>query len=199
MSVGKRVLRAGPRRFARRRRRGFSVFQAVLVVGFAGMAMAATIGVYNMIVEGMNRTATLQLMSQLRANVEAIFANQASYGATDDDLVPVLAVRGAIPDSALVENAAGTADDTIQHKYGGAVTIVVDDANTTRFLITLEGLDDEVCASVADNFAGRTRARSGLVSIDFSGTEEATPVSVADIGANCDEGDDSNDLGFLFG
>lgn len=185
------------RRLPRRHRRGLGLLQVVLAIAIGAMAVGGGLGFYNMALEGMNKTDTLALLSTLRASIESIYANQASYGASGANLVPVLAVRGAIPDSALVANGAGPADDTIQHPYGEAVTVVVA-TNATRFQITLEDLEPEACSRVADGFAGRTRARSGLRAIIFGTTRRNAPVSAADIGANC-AGTAPRDLGFLFG
>lgn len=185
------------RRLPRRLRRGLGLLQVVLAIAIGAIAVGSGLGLYNMALEGMNKTQTLALLSTLRASIESIYANQASYGATGADLVPVLALRGAIPDSALVENSAGPADDTIQHPYGEAVTVVVG-SNSTRFRITLEDLEPEACSAVADGFAGRTRARSGLRAIEFGSTRRNAPVSAVDIGTNC-AGTAPKDLGFVFG
>lgn len=184
------------RRLPRRLRRGFGLLQVVLAIAVGAIAVASGLGLYNMAVEGANKSATLALLSTLRAAVDGIYANRATYGTAGENLVPVLAQRGGIPDSALIPNAAGAADDTIQHPYGDAVTVVVA-PNNTRFRITLEDLLPEVCASIADSYAGRTRARSGLVNMVFGTTPQAAPVTVAQINTGCTGTE--VDLGFTFG
>lgn len=186
------------RRLPRRLRRGLGLLQVVLAIAVGAIAVASGLGLYNMAVEGANKSATLALLSTVRANIESIYANQATFGAANTNLVPVLAARGGIPDAALVPNAAGTADDTIQHAYGDAMTVVAG-TNPNEFVITLADLDNEVCATIADAFAGRTRARSGLVQIRFGTTNVNAPVTVAQIGTNCNAGVGANDLGFVFG
>lgn len=185
------------RRLPRPLRRGIGLLQVVLAIAVGAIAVASGLGLYNMAVEGNNKSATLALLSTLRASIDGIYANRATYGTANADLVPVLALRGGIPDSALIANGAGPADDTIQHPYGESVTVRVA-PNNTRFRITLEGLLPEVCASIADAYAGRTRARSGLVAMRFGSANRLAPVTVAQIGAGCGGGT-TVDLGFTFG
>ncbi|MDE0377716.1 MAG: type 4 pilus major pilin, partial [Rhodospirillales bacterium] len=60
-------------------------------------------------------------------------------------------------------------------------------------------VDDEVCAAMGDAYAGRTRARAGIVSMVVNATTLASPVTVAQVTANCDDGAGANDIGFTFG
>ena len=52
---------------------------------------------------------------------------------------------------------------------------------------------------MGDAYAGRTRARAGIVSMIVNGTTLTSPVTVAQVTANCDDGAGANDIGFTFG
>ncbi len=190
------VRRTMRRLAARRYRRGFSLFGVLLGLGLAAVVIVGAVGTYNAARESANRSAALTLLSQLRANVEAAFAGAPSYG-NNADLVPAIDRRGGIPGGArvLVNNSAA-----IRHPFGGAVTVVGGPGGVTnRFRITFEDVDDAICAALGDAFAGRSRARAGLISMTVNGTALASPVTNAQVTANCDDGDAANDIGFTFG
>ena len=189
----RRILR---RLGARRWRRGFSLFGVLLGLGLAAVVIVGAVGTYNAARESANRSAALTLLSQLRANVEAVFAGAPSYG-NNADLVPAIDRRGGIPGGARVVSG-NTA--SIRHPFGGAVTVVGGPGGVTnRFSITFEDVDDAICAALGDAYAGRSRARAGLVQITINGTALASPVTNAQVTTNCDDGDAANDIGFTFG
>lgn len=189
------------RRLARGSRRGVTIFQVMLGMLVAGVAVVGAIDFFQSAEENRKRNEAALLLQTLRANVQKIWAGDPNYGTADDtDLVPTLIARGGVPDKALV----GTA---IQHGFGGSVTVVGNPGGdgATYYKITFNDLDAEVCGALADLFVGRTRARTGIVEIDFGGDgggEEDAPVTRAEVTAGCevDAGANENvDLGFVFG
>ena len=181
---------------ARRWRRGFSLFGVLLGLGLAAVVIVGAVGTYNAAREAANRSAALTLLSQLRANVEAAFAGAPSYG-NNTDLVPAIDRRGGIPGGARVVVGNGV---EIRHPFGGEVSVTGGPGGiTNRFRITFEEVDDAICAALGDAFAGRSRARAGLVQMTINGTGIASPVTNAQVTANCDDGDADNDIGFTFG
>ena len=96
---------------ARRYRRGFSLFGVLLGLGLAAVVIVGAVGTYNAARESANRSAALTLLSQLRANVEAIFAGAPTYG-NNADLVPAIDRRGGIPGGARVRSAAASRSAT---------------------------------------------------------------------------------------
>ena len=129
----------------------------VLLSVVAGLvAIVAVVGIYNGITARLNEGESIELLNQLRSNVERIYSGQASYG-TNQDLVPVLRDFGKIPDGAKVGTAGS---ETIQHAFGGAVRVR---GNGGRFAIFFDELDDETCLDLGQAYAGRTRAGSGIV------------------------------------
>ena len=180
----------------RRYRRGFSLFGVLLGLGLAAVVIVGAVGTYNAARESANRSAALTLLSQLRANIEAAYAGAPSYG-NNADLVPSIDRRGGIPGGARVVVGSKT---TIRHPFGGAVTVTGGPGGeTNRFRIAFEDVDDAICAALGDAFAGRSRARAGLVEMVVNGTTLASPVTNAQVTANCDDGDAGNDIGFTFG
>ena len=185
------------RRFgARRWRSGFSLFGVLLGLGLAAVVIVGAVGTYNAARESANRSAALTLLSQLRANVEAAFAGAPSYG-DRADLVPAIDRRGGIPGEARVESGGSV---SIRHPFGGTVAVVGGPSGVTnRFRITFKDVDDAICAALGDAYAGRSRARAGLVQMTINGTGLASPVTNAQVTTNCDDGDADNDIGFVFG
>ena len=180
----------------RRWRRGFSLFGVLLALSLGAVTIVGAVSLYNAARESANRTEALALLNTLRANVESVFAGAPSYG-NDTDLVATVDRRGGIPDGARVMN--GTAVE-IRHPFGGLVTITGGPGGVTnRFRIVFTDVDDEVCAALGDAYAGRSRARAGIVSITVNGTALTSPVTVAQVTANCDDGAGANDVGFTFG
>ena len=180
----------------RRYRRGFSLFGVLLGLTLAAVAIVGAVSLYNAARESANRSQALTLLNQLRANVESVFAGAPSYG-NDTDLIATIDRRGGIPDSARV--MSGTTVQ-IRHPFGGLVTVTGGPGGAAnQFHIVFNDVDNEVCAAMGDAYAGRSRARAGIVSLTINGTILASPVTVAQVTANCDDGAGANDIGFTFG
>ncbi|MDE0175747.1 MAG: type 4 pilus major pilin [Defluviicoccus sp.] len=188
------------RRLATGSRRGITIFQVMLGMLVAGVAVVGAIDFFNSAEENRQRNEAALLLHTLRANVQKIYAGDPNYGADDTDLVPTLVARGGVPDKALVGEA-------IQPGFGGAVTVVgnPEGDGATLYRITFEDLDAESCGALADLFVGRTRARTGIVDIQFGGDgggEQAAPVTRDEVTTGCDvdaDADETVDLGFTFG
>ena len=182
---------------ARRFRRGFSLFGVLLGLGLAAVVIVGAVGTYNAAREAANRSETLVLLNRIRANIETAFAGAPSYG-NNADLVAALDRRGGIPDSARTIGAGNTAE--IRHPFGGLVTVIGGPGGiTNRFRIQFADVDNEICAALGDAYAGRSRARAGVISITINGAALTSPVTAAQITAACDDGDGANDIGFIFG
>ncbi len=174
----------------------------VLLSVVAGLvAIVAVVGIYNGITANLKEGESITLLNQLRASVERIYSGQASYGASANaDLVPIVRGFGKIPDGARVGTAGS---ETIQHPFGGAVTIR---GNGGRFAITFADLDNETCKDLGQAYAGRTRAGSGIVMMDVAASAPGTVPTgaprvwtIADLNTQCSQGAASNALTFVFG
>ena len=180
----------------RRYRRGFSLFGVLLGLTLAAVAIVGAVSLYNAARESANRSQALTLLNQLRANVESVFAGAPSYG-NGTNLIATVDRRGGIPDSARVVSGNTV---QIRHPFGGLVTITGGPGGeTNQFRILFRDVDDEVCAALGDAYAGRSRARAGIVSLTVNGTTLASPVTVAQVTVNCDDGAGANNIGFTFG
>lgn len=173
-------LRGSPRRAAA----GLSIFGVMLGGLLAAAAMIWIVDVYQGAREDQNKDEAIALLQRLRGNVERIYAGSPNYGTSQTNLVPILAARGLIPDQAMV-GSGNTA--TIRHGFGGALRIIGNPGGSspTEFRITFVGIEGEVCAALADTFVGRTRARTGIVNMIFSGTTRAAPVTRAQVTTSC--------------
>ena len=198
MKTGMAGLGAAVKRYrARRFRRGFSLFGVLLGLGLASVVVVGAVGTYNAAREAANRSETLVLLNRIRANIEAAFAGAPSYG-NNADLVAALDRRGGIPDSARTIGTGNKAE--IRHPFGGLVTVTGGPGGiTNRFRIQFADVDNEICAALGDAYAGRSRARAGVISITINGAALTSPVTAAQITTACDDGDGANDIGFIFG
>ena len=168
----------------------------LLGLTLAAVTIVGAVSLYNAARESANRSEALTLLNRLRANVESVFAGAPSYG-NNTNLIATIDRRGGIPDSA--RTVSGSAVQ-IRHPFGGLVTVTGGPGGATnQFRIAFNDVDDEVCAAMGDAYAGRSRARAGIVSITVNGTVLASPVTVAQVTANCDDGAGANDIGFTFG
>ena len=182
---------------ARRFRRGFSLFGVLLGLGLAAVVIVGAVGTYNAAREAANRSEALVLLNRIRANIEAAFAGAPSYG-NNADLVAALDRRGGIPDSARTIGKDKKVE--IRHPFGGLVTVTGGPGGiTNRFRIQFADVDNEICAALGDAYAGRSRARAGVISITINAAALTSPVTAAQITAACDDGDGANDIGFIFG
>ena len=186
---------------ARRFRRGFSLFGVLLGLGLAAVVIVGAVGTYNAAREVANRSEALVLLNRIRANIEAAFAGAPSYG-NKADLVAALDRRGGIPDSARTIGKGKKVE--IRHPFGGLVTVTGGPGGiSNRFSIQFADVDNEICAAriaaLGDAYAGRSRARAGVISITINAAALTSPVTAAQITAACDDGDGANDIGFIFG
>ena len=180
----------------RRWRRGFSLFGVLLGLTLAAVAIVGAVSLYNAARESANRSEALTLLNRLRANVESVYAGAPSYG-NNADLIATIDRRGGIPDSARMVSGSTV---QIRHPFGGLVSVTGGPGGAAnQFRIVFNDVDDEVCAAMGDAYAGRTRARAGIVSMTVNGTTLTSPVTVAQVTANCDDGAGANDIGFTFG
>lgn len=173
--------------------------QGVMISVVAGLlAIVAVIAAYNGISARWNEGQAIDLLNELRVNVESVYSGQSTYG-TNANLVPTLEAFNRIPDDA---RQAGP-PVTIQHPFGHPVTIL---GNGGRFRITFHSLDDGTCNAIGKAYTDRTRAGSGIIRIQVNRTAPATvPAqaprvwSLTQLTAACDEGAEANFLTFVFG
>ena len=199
-TMGRRVSFA--RRLRLGRKRGVTLWGVLLGFSLVVVATIAAVGLYNSAKSNMSGNDSVELLNSLRMNVDRIYAGQASYGATANvSLVATLDKRGGVPDSA--RKVAG-AITTIEHPYGKGVLVL---GNGGRFAIVFKSLDDAICANLAQAYAGRTRARSGIANIEVKKTASGEVVftgapaivTLDAITVACVQGDELNDLFFTFG
>ena len=193
-SVGRPWKFGRSRKAARSRRwRGFSLFGVLLGLAVAGVVIVGSVALYNQTQEAAGRSEALTLLSQLKGAVERTYAGRPNYGAAGTDLIPTIDRRGGIPSNARVDNA-GTVE--IWHPFDGQVIIR---SRGGQYTIQFLGLDNEICAALADVYVGQTRARTGLVLIQFNNRQNRSPVTVEQVTAGCNAGAGDNDIRFRFG
>ncbi len=173
--------------------------QGVMISVVAGLlAVVAVIAAYNGISARWNEGEAIDLLNELRVNVESVYSGQSSYG-TNANLVTTLEAFKRIPDDA----RQGTSPVTIEHPFGKPVTIV---GNGGRFMIVFHALDDGTCNAIGKAYTDRTRAGSGIIRIQVNANAPTTVPAQAprvwnltQLTNNCDNGAEANFLTFVFG
>ena len=178
----------------RRYRRGFSLFGVLLGLTLAAVAIVGAVSLYNAARESANRSQALTLLNQLRANVESVFAGAPSYG-NDTNLIATVDPRGGIPDSARWWSANKQVQ--IRHPFGGRVTITGGPggaANQFRIVFRrrrrrgLRRTRGCLCRP-------QPRTRGDRLTHHQRHHALTSPVTVAQVTANCDDGAGANDKG----
>ncbi len=175
--------RPGARRAKSRRRRGLSLFGVLMALGIAAAAVVGVVAIYNTTTETQNRNEAQALMTSLVIAVRQIHQGAADYGTAD--LVPLLALRNAIPSSARRGN-------TIVHPFGDNVTVngsATSGAANGRFTITFANLEPANCAMLLDPYIGQTSAGGLLWGVQGSAESAVSQLTTAlnptTIGARC--------------
>ena len=174
--------RIAARKAKTRRHRGLTLFGVLVGLGIAAAVTVGVVVLYNTATEALNKGRAQSLLTSLVVSVQQIHQGASNYGTTSTDIVPMLALRNAIPSN------ARTATNTIVHPFGDAVTVT--GSGTTadgRFIVTFEGLEESHCALLLDPFIGQTRAGGSLWGAKIgSRTAVVPPLTAATIGTECD-------------
>ena len=166
--------------------------------GLAAVVIVGAVGTYNAAREAANRSEALVLLNRVRANIESRLRRCAELREQ---------CRSGCLTRSPGRHSRQRADDReagkkveIRHPFGGLVTVTGGPGGiSNRFRIQFADVDNEICASLGDAYAGRSRARAGVISITINGAALTSPVTAAQITAACDDGDGANDIGFIFG
>lgn len=177
-----------------RRRRGLSLFQALMVLGLAAGAVVGAVTLYNTTTEVQARNDTQALITQLVVATQRIHQGASSYGGTSStaaNLAQTLDVRGSIPASAKTGSGAAVG---IRHAFGGALVV---EGVGDRFRITLNDLQQANCTQLLDPYIGQARASGGLFSVSNGTTTNNLPMDVAGVATLCADAND-NDIELTF-
>ena len=143
------------------------------------------------------------LVTQLVQAVTTTYQHTRNYG-NNANLIPTLSSFQRLPEDFVIRTTTGsgpsaTTTVTVEHPFGGAVTIIGGPAgNTNRFEIAFDDLDDSVCAALAEKSAGKSRGRSGLVEVQINNSALALPYTVDQVAGECDDGNAANEVAWIY-
>lgn len=170
-----------------RSRRGLTLFGVLMSLGLAAAAVIGAVAVYNTASETQNKNQAQALLTTLVVGVQQIHQGASTYGPTATNIVPMLALRNAIPSNARIGTGSAA---TIQHPFGDAVTVTGDGGSapgTGRFVVTFEGLEEGHCALLLDPFIGQARASGSLWQVKVATrTAVNPPLTAATVQTECD-------------
>ena len=178
-----------------RPRRGMNILDNMYSLGMVAVLLVVvlTTGLYVRSLYQEQRA--LFLLTQLVQAVSSTFQSTRTYG-DEADLIQVLDGFGRLPEEFKV--VAGS-DVTLEHPFGGAVTVIGGPGSeTNRYMIAFGGLDDDICAALAAKTSGRSRGRSGLADVEINDEAMDMPYSPADAEGECEEGSAANKVEWIY-
>ena len=208
----------------RGRTRGIALFEVIIALGIVGMIIAGAVLLLQGAQERIARNETLQLINQLRAEANRIWASQSTYSGLE---IHILAQSGGLPDyvwrddGSPPNNGVYNDDDSYLSTYEKDIDIW-GSATLKRMTIGLADLDPGPCVDILSSWADKTRAVAGIVRAsvnsaagasiaapatawwtatgDVSGVHEqyAAPFTAAEVASMCKGTEGNNDLYILF-
>lgn len=210
-------------KLGRGKTRGIALFEVIIALGILGVIITGAVLLLQGAQERIARNETLQLINQVRAEANRIWASQPTYAGLE---IHVLAQSGGLPDYVWRDaQTSGTgfgvydAADNYLSTYEEAIDVW---GSTTlkQFTLGLDNLDPGPCVDILSSWAEKTRAVAGIVSAGvFTGTAglgtgptwtaagvpgSATamgsnaPFSTADVATWCAGGAGGNDIYIRF-
>lgn len=181
-----------PGRFPRRRRRGFSLIETLLVVGVLAVVLVAILALYRTVQENVRTSQFSYQMAQLIGGLERAYANASAYD--PGNLVPTLDGGGDIPIAA--RRQSGTNAATIENPFGGAVTIVGTALTGATATFKMTKIPQSACVRFLESYVGLGAKNTNLISTKVGTVTLASPVTRATITSGCKSGDNTIELTF---
>ena len=173
-----------------RRLRGLTLFGVVMSLLVAAAAVIGTVTLYNTAQDASDRNDAQALLTHLMVSTQGAFQSSSQYP-DGSSLIPAVDARNGIPGTARV---AGT-PVTIEHPYGGAVTIT---GKGATFEIVFADLAAQYCVTLLDPYVGQSPGRGVLQDVTVTNGGALTPPFTATQIATACANDDDKDVGFEF-
>lgn len=180
------MLKLSKRRSAKK---GFSLIELLLVIGFVSVAAIAVYVTYNKVTAANAANTESKNIDTLRAGVKNLYAGQFGYAGLDNGV----AIKGrAVPD-----NMVGANGTTIYNSFGGAVTVAASTLGTSgvsannAFTITYNNVPVEICpklATISGSVFNKVVIGSTTVKDTSSNTKSSQTLNVSGVTTSCDSG-----------
>jgi hypothetical protein len=160
----------------------YIVFVAIIIAG----VVAASVKVFGNQKEG----RTNEQIVETATGIKTVWAGHSNYGTAGTNMIPSLAAAGVLPADLATSGGPPATDAT--NLYGGDFDVVVGNPTNT-YVITLDGLDDDVCLRLSG------KSQPGWVSVSINGGTPITtfPLPVATATAQCTAGAASNSIAWV--
>lgn len=167
---------------SRKKERGFSLLELLLVVGVGALLLLAGIGTYQLVTSGSTANNAIRLIATIKQQTQRAFQGQGTYGngTTPDNLVPTLVAMEAFPSGVL--NAAAAPIDP----WGGAIAIVAAGGVAgPNFSITYPAVPTASCIQIGTAFTERDTDFVSLTVGAAAAYNVANPVTTVGLTATC--------------
>lgn len=126
-------------------KKGFTLVEILLVVGFIALASIGIYAVYNKISTSYKGQRTFDQVKTLHSGISHLFANTNSYGSLSTNVL----INGRIASNDMIN----TDTNTLVNPFGGAVTITVLGSGES-YAIILQAVPADACVKIGAAAAG---------------------------------------------
>lgn len=151
--------------------RGASLLEGIAYLGIAAIVILGAVSLLTSAFGSAQANQTAQEIVSIRTAVKRLYMGQAASYGTADITARLIAAR-AFP-TTLAPNAAGTA---VANAWNGSVTVTGSDGGAT-FMITYNGVPQDVCISIVSGATGWARISQGAGESNPITTFPATPAA----------------------
>jgi len=163
-----------------KRRKGFTLIEVLLVVGFIAIASVGVYVIYNKVQTTNNANKEAKNLDLIRAGIKQLYSTQTSYAGLSNQVVNSARITP--------ENMTTSNNNQIVNSFGGSVTITpvsLNNGTNNAFRITYERVPGEVCIKLASSVAAQfNQVTVGNTNIKPFGINE---INIANMTTACNE------------
>lgn len=168
-----------------KRRRGFSLVEAAVVLGIVGLVVGGIWAVASTTRASMQANQLHQQTLNLAKSVRDYYAARALPSGSAA-LTTTLRTLGRFPEEMCPATCVSGTITTVYNAYGGTTTVAIPalTAPINQFNVTYGSIDEKGCIQLGMMLSARS-AENGLVSYDAGTTRTTFPIPLATIQGDC--------------
>jgi type II secretory pathway pseudopilin PulG len=180
----------GPNILTPRRKRGFSLLEAAVVLGVVGLVIGGIWGVASSVRASMQANQLHQQTLNLVSSIRDYYANRPLPSVTAD-MTDTLRTKGRFPEEMCPANCVAAISPSVlsyvRNAYGGTATVTIPNPATysNQFYITYLSVDKKGCMELGMKLSARA-PEIGLVSFAAAGGARTTfPIPLTTLKGDC--------------